>query len=249
MSLEIVRNVSRTTPGYDSSNEDPSLIRPELLHELFEAQADARPDSAAVEFAGAKLTYAEIERRANQLARFIRAAGVGRGTVVGILLSRSIEVYVAMLAVMKAGAAYVPLDPEYPPDRVAYILRDSGASMLISESEFASHLLPDGPEVVLLDAQVEDLIAESPARLSHAKIGTEPHDLCYLIYTSGSTGHPKGVQIEHRSICHLVRAEAKLFGITPSDRVYQGFSCAFDASLEEIWMAFFSGATFDRRHR
>ena len=153
------------------------------------------------------------------------------------------EVYVAMLAVMKAGAAYVPMDPEYPPDRVAYILRDSGASMLISESEFASHLLPDGPEVVLIDAQVEDLIAESPARLSRAEIGTEPQDLCYLIYTSGSTGHPKGVQIEHRSISHLVRAEAKLFGIMPTDRVYQGFSCAFDASLEEIWMAFFSGAT------
>jgi len=243
MSLEIAPNLARTTLGYDSSSEDPSLIRPELLHELFEAQVDACPNRVAVEFDGDRLTYAEIERRANQLARYIRAAGAGRGSVVGILLNRSMEVYVAMLAVMKAGAAYVPMDPEYPPDRVAYILRDSGASMLISESEFASHLLPDGPEVVLLDAQVEDLIAQSPARLSRAEIGTEPHDLCYLIYTSGSTGHPKGVQIEHRSICHLVRAEAKLFAITPSDRVYQGFSCAFDASLEEIWMAFFSGAT------
>ncbi len=240
MSLEIARNL---TPRYDSWNEDPSLIRPELLHELFEVQADVRPDSVAVEFEGARLTYGELDGRANQLAHYIRSAGAGRGAVVGILLCRSPEVYVAMLAVMKAGAAYVPMDPEYPPERVAYILRDSGATMLISESEFASHLLPDGPIVVLLDALVEELAAQSKARLSRAEVETEPQDLCYLIYTSGSTGHPKGVQIEHRSICHLARAEANVFGITSADRVYQGFSCAFDASLEEIWMAFFSGAT------
>ena len=237
------REFAPIVPGYDSLSEDPSLIRPELLHELFEAQADAHAHSIAVEFLGARLTYAELECRANRLARYIRAAGAGRGKVVGILLSRSPEVYVAMLAVMKAGAAYVPIDPEYPPERVAYILRDSGAAMLISESEFALHLLPEDPQVVLIDAKVEDLAAENSTRLSREEVGTEPNDLCYLIYTSGSTGRPKGVEIEHRSICNLARAEAKLFYITPDDRIYQGFSCAFDASLEEIWMAFANGAT------
>jgi len=244
-SIETAENklISTILHEYDSFDEDPGLIRPDLLHELFEVQADLHPDNVALEFAGARVTYAELERRANKLARFIRAAGAGRGQIVGILLCRSVEVYVAMLAVLKAGAAYVPMDPEYPPERVAYILRDSGATMLISESEFASHLLPDGPRVVLVDAQVEDLANQSSQRLRREDTGNEPGDLAYLIYTSGSTGKPKGVEIEHRSISHLARAEAKVFGITSEDRVYQGFSCAFDASLEEIWMAFFNGAT------
>jgi non-ribosomal peptide synthetase component F len=130
--------VSTILQEYDSVDEDPGLIRPDLLHELFEVQAGLHQDNVALEFAGARVTYAELERRANKLARFIRAAGAGRGQILGILLCRSVEVYVAMLAVLKAGAAYVPMDPEYPPERVAYILRDSGATMLISESEFAS---------------------------------------------------------------------------------------------------------------
>jgi non-ribosomal peptide synthetase-like protein len=214
-----------------------------LLHELFEHQANIRPDSVALVCADQRMTYGELERRANQLARFLRSRGVRRGDRVGLWLERSLDVYVALLGILKAGAAYVPLDPDYPPERAGYILSDCEARALVTSSGFANHLSAFKGEALALDERQPEIAALSGDRLGHAESGTTPGDLCYVIYTSGTTGKPKGVEIEHRSAAHLVRAEGKLFNVQPSDRVYQGFSLAFDASVEEVWLALFSGAT------
>ncbi len=222
---------------------DPTLARSELLHELFEAQADAHPDHIALDCAGEQMTYAELDRKANQLARFLRSKGIGRNEPVAFMLPRSNNVFITLLAILKAGAAYVPLDSDYPEDRVTYILSDCKVHVLITTSSLAvKHPLGDF-EVLPLDLEWKNISRESEDRLRIADLRTTPEDLCYIIYTSGSTGRPKGVEIKHLSACNFVRAEARIFKVRPDDRVFQGFSVAFDASVEEIWLAFFSGAT------
>lgn len=221
----------------------PELCRDELLQEFFERQADLQPGQIALACREERMTYGELEGRANQLAHYLRRRGVGRGSMVGLLLPRSLDVFVGLLGALKAGAAYVPLDADYPPDRIQFILEDSGVSAVVSVSTLNSSLGRFAERAVWLDTQAKEMIGESAERISKQELGTTPEDLCYVIYTSGSTGRPKGVQIEHRSVCHLVRAEDLIFNVQPDDRVYQGFSIAFDASVEEVWLAFSAGAT------
>lgn len=222
---------------------DGDLIRVELLHELFERQVDARGEQIAVICGEDRLSYDQLDRAANRLARRLQALGVGPGTLVGILLPRSTNVYVALLAILKSGAAYVPIDPDYPAERVSDVLADSHACALVTVSAMAARHAAFSGHVVQLDADADSLAVESDARLQCADRAARWRSLCYVIYTSGSTGRPKGVEIEHRSACHLVRAEGRLFQVQPEDRVFQGFSIAFDASVEEVWLAFFAGAT------
>ncbi|HEV3259123.1 MAG TPA: Pls/PosA family non-ribosomal peptide synthetase [Gemmataceae bacterium] len=221
----------------------PSLVRvrPPFLHGYFEAQATARPDHIAVITPGRLMTYARVEEAANRLARFLRARGVGPGSLVGLLLPRSANVYIGLLAILKAGAGYVPLDPDYPAERISYILGDCRASFLVTVTELADKANFPGTGV-LLDKQADELADLSPERLSPEETKLTPNDLAYIIYTSGSTGKPKGVEIEHRSACNLVQVEREMFRVRPDDRVFQGFSIAFDASVEEVWLAFASGA-------
>ena len=196
---------------------------PQRLHEIFEAQAERAPDAVAVVFGDQAISYGELDARANQFARSLRQRGVSRGSAVAILLPRSIEAYAAILGILKAGAAYVPIDPACPPERVAWILADSGACAM--------------------DTDRGQIAAQSPAPLSRDVESALSEDLCYLIYTSGSTGRPKGVMVEHRNVCHLVEAESRIFEVRPEDRVYQGAPLCFDLSVEEIWLAFAAGAT------
>ena len=158
-------------------------------------------------------------------------------------LARSANVYIALLGILKSGAAYVPLDAEYPADRVGYILNDSRSKVVIATPEYADRLVGFDGTIVLIDFDWPKIAAQSLARLDCSEIGCKPENLCYVIYTSGSTGKPKGVQIEHRNAVHLVQTEASRFQIRPDDRVYQGFSIAFDASVEELWLAWCAGAT------
>lgn len=230
-------------PSHAFDEVDGDLIRVELLHELFERQADARPQQIAVICGEGRLTYDQLDRAANRLARRLQALGVGPGTLVGMLLPRSANVYVALLAILKSGAAYVPIDPDYPAERVSDILADSQACALVTVTEMAARHAAFAGHVVRLDADRDSLACECDERLSIADRAAHWLSLCYVIYTSGSTGRPKGVEIEHRSACHLVRAEGRLFQVQPEDRVFQGFSIAFDASVEEVWLAFFAGAT------
>ncbi len=219
---------------------NPSLVRDELLHDLFEATADAAPGAAAVVRGEARLSYRELDDRANRLAHVLRARGIGREDRVAILLPRSERVYEAMLAVLKAGAAYVPLDPSTPAERVAFILEDSAAKALISIGGLADGLA--FPATLRLDLDAKLLERAPSTRVTRAETKTGPENLAYVIYTSGTTGRPKGVMIEHRNATNLVRAEALLYAITAEDRVFQFASPAFDASVEEIWGAFFAGA-------
>jgi non-ribosomal peptide synthetase-like protein len=192
---------------------------------LFEASVDRSPDAPAILFRGETTTYLELDRSANRLARVLRQRGIGREDRVAIRLPRGPAWSEAILGVLKAGAAYVPIDPSIPADRAAFIIEDSGAKALLEPGSFAA-----------------ELAAASDARLTRAETGTRAEDLAYVIYTSGTTGKPKGVMIEHRSAVALVRAEAALYGVQADDRVFQFFSPAFDASVEEFWAAFAAGA-------
>ncbi len=219
--------------------EDSSLIRTELLHELFEARADVNPSATAIVCGEKCLSYGEVEKAANRLAQFLRKRGAGPGVCVGMLLPRGESVYVAMLGILKSGAAYVPVDTQCPADRAGFVFADCAARIVVTCESLRERIGDFDGEVVLLDEAAGEIERESSDRF---KTQTLPSDLCYVIYTSGTTGRPKGVMIEHRSACHLVRAEGKIFGVHSGDRVFQGFSIAFDASVEEIWMAFFAGA-------
>ena len=221
---------------------NPELVRDECLHELFEASADRQPQAVAVSLGAQTLSYQQLEARSNRIARLLRARGVGKGSYVGLYLPRSLDVYAGLLGILKAGAAYVPLDPEYPVERVQRILLDAGAKLLLSVSGLAAPLGPGNWSPLLLDQEGPALAAQAGTRLARRETGLGPEDPCYAIFTSGSTGQPKGVALAHRSVCNLVRAEGLLFQVRAADRVFQGFSIAFDASVEEVWLAFFAGA-------
>ena len=213
------------------------------LPDLFEVQVDLHPDQIAVECGTSRMTYRELDEAANRLARHLCLMGVGPETCVAFWLPRSIDVYVALLGILKAGAAYVPLDAEYPVDRIAYILENSKSRIVIATSEFANRLVGFDITMISLDSDAHSISQQLPTRLPRDGRGLSSTNLCYVIYTSGSTGKPKGVQIEHRNAVHLVQTEAARFGIRTDDRVYQGFSIAFDASVEELWLAWCAGAT------
>lgn len=216
---------------------------PSLLHRFFETQVDQHPGQIAVEFGAARLSYRELDEAANQLAHHLQRLGVRPESCVGFWLPRSMNVYVALLGILKSGGAYVPLDAEYPADRVAYILDDCGIEIVITTSDYANRLVNFRGSVILIDQDWPEISARPTTRPPAVDVQTQPENLCYVIYTSGSTGKPKGVQIEHRNVVHLVQTEATRFVLRPEDRVYQGFSIAFDASVEELWLAWCAGAT------
>ena len=148
-----------------------------------------------------------------------------------------------LLAILKAGAAYVPLDPDYPADRVSYILSDCKVKALVTTRELGGKLAVTECPILTIEKIVGELAGMKESEISRSETLLTPDDTAYVIYTSGSTGRPKGVPISHRAACNLVRAEGRIFQVGAEDRVYQGFSIAFDASIEEVWLAFFAGAT------
>src|SRR6266567_984376 len=212
------------------------------VHEIFEAKALDFADRVAVISEREPVTYRELDERANQLAHFLHAHGLERGSLVGILLPRSLDAYVAILGVLKSGAAYVPIDPDYPLERIRYILENSNATGLITKSSLSSPGSFRGL-IVQLDSENGSIENQSRTRLEHTAVGVRSHDLCYVIYTSGSTGRPKGVAVEHRNLCNLISGEQQIFQVKPTDRVCQIASLSFDLSVEEMWLAYGAGAT------
>ncbi|MCZ0964299.1 Pls/PosA family non-ribosomal peptide synthetase [Paracoccus benzoatiresistens] len=187
------------------------------------------------------MSFAELERRANRLAHYLTRKGVRSGDRIGLLLNRSAWSYAAMLAVSKVGAAWVPLDRAFPRERVGFILKDAEIRLVLSVSSFATGLGQLEVETLCLDRACQAISAESDAPVMPPE--TAEDALCYIIYTSGSTGQPKGVAVNHSSICNFIRVAAEVYGLSPRARVYQGLTFAFDFSFEEIWVPLYLGAT------
>jgi non-ribosomal peptide synthetase-like protein len=213
--------------------------QPLLLHAWFESQAGRRPGHPAVECRGEVLTYRELDEAANRVAAALRAHGVGAGALIGLYMTKSCALFAGLLGILKAGAGYVPIDPRFPPERIGTIFEDAAVAAVLTDETLASVLEPHVAAPVLLAAKEMARPWEPVAE----PVVVMPHDPCYVIYTSGSTGKPKGVVIEHRNAVGFVRAMPSVYRLDQDDRVYQGFSIAFDASVEEIWGAFSCGAT------
>jgi non-ribosomal peptide synthetase-like protein len=198
------------------------------------------PGRVAVEVGPKHLTYRELDRLANQLAHLLRSRGLGEGSRVGILLERSVETYIALLGVLKSGAAYIPLDHSFPDERLAYIATDAQLDHLVTTSASHERTRLFSCLALEMDQMQPELAAQSDARPC---IEPDPASLCYVIYTSGSTGKPKGVAVSHASIVNFLRVATPIYNVTCRDRVYQGMSISFDFHLEEIWPAWVGGAT------
>jgi non-ribosomal peptide synthetase-like protein len=220
------------------SRAAPGRVR--RLHHVFERAADRWPTAVALECHGAVLTYAQLEARANRLANHLLGHGLPIGGRVGLLLERSEALYAALLAVPKAGATFVPIDPAVPPDRFAFIAEDARLDTVLTTSEFTDTF--DGLAVPHIDLdRVASQVAAAPPGRPTVPLDGDP--LCYIIYTSGSTGRPKGVEVPHSCVCSLLGVVPELYGVTHSDRVYQGMTISFDFSIEEIWPTWAVGAT------
>ncbi len=210
------------------------------VHELFEAQVERTPDAIALVFEDQKLTYRQLNQRANQLAHHLQKLGVGPEVVVGISVDRSIEMVVGLLGIMKAGGAYLPIDPAYPSERIVYMLSDAELKVLLTQQKLLPRLPLNGTKAICLDRDW-DLIAMEDD--TNPIGGATIDNLAYMIYTSGSTGKPKGVMLRHRGLCNLTHSQIQDFAVTPDSRVLQFASFSFDASVSEIFMALLTGAT------
>ena len=209
-----------------------------LLHQAFEGHAASSPDALALVHDTTELSYGELNRRANQLAHHLQTLGVGAEVRVGVALSRSAELVIALLAVLKAGGTYVPLDPDYPSDRVAYMLEDSQAHVLLTQAALLDQLPVFEGQVVLVEhagAAFEDCPAHNPV------CSAQPDGLAYVIYTSGSTGRPKGVAIMHRNVLALVHWSRGVYSQDDLEGVLASTSVCFDLSVWEIFLTLARG--------
>lgn len=234
-------------PPEDTPRED--MYDSDGVHDVFARQARLRPKTTAVVTvpgpgtAGGgpeQASYAELDALANQMAHRLADLGVGLGTRVAVCLEPSVRLAVTLLAVMKAGAAFVPLDPDYPAARLSHLLDHSGAAVVVAQPETAGRLPASAAQLLLLDEGFSALTGRSP---TPPPIGTGPDDVACVIYTSGSTGTPKGVLITHRGLTNLARAATGTFGLGPGHRFLQLASVSFSAALEEIFPPLLSGAT------
>ena len=218
------------------------------LNHLFEQRCDrfrrvGKEHHLAVVTDDVALSYEELDRRSNQAAKYLIAQGIAPGDRVALLFDKSHYSYIALLAVLKANAVYVPLDISYPVKRVEFILQDAAITTIVSLSCFAATLAEFPVRKLYLDTAEADMARFSPARFSAAGRAEPEDELCYIIYTSGTTGTPKGVAIEHAGICNFVSVASEVYGYKETDRVYQGMTIAFDFSVEELWVPLVVGAT------
>jgi amino acid adenylation domain-containing protein len=224
-------------------NATQAELPPKCVHELVAEQAARTPDAVAVAFEGSELRYGELERRSNQLARLLAERGVEPGAHVGVFLERGPELLVALLAVAKAGAAYLPLDPAYPADRLAYMLSDSGASLVVTRAAEAG-ALPEPVDGLPLRLLLDEASSEIDAQSSEPFEGrATPASVAYLLYTSGSTGKPKGVVIPHRALTNFLLGMQREPGLSQSDRLLAVTTVSFDISGLELYLPLVTGAT------
>ena len=216
----------------DQNTLQPDNTHTLCIHQRIARQAAVTPYALALAAGDTTLTYHELNQRANQLAHYLQASGVGPETLVALCVERSLDMVVGLLGILKAGGAYVPLDPSYPPERLAYMVQDAQASVLVTLHHLEQHFTGQSARVICLDTDAGELARQrttDPGSLVTAD------DLAYVIYTSGSTGQPKGVQITHRNLLNLVSWHQHAFAVTAEDRATQLASPAFDATGWELW--------------
>ena len=214
-----------------------------FLEQFFENSAVSYPNAIAIEQDEIKYTYSEVDLTANKLAHFLKTRGIGREDKIVILLPRCSLVPIVMLGVLKSGAAYIPLDPEIPADRVNFILADAGAKLLITSDLILERIGSKLNRHAVFNIDQQFLELNNYSDTKPVEIDRTSGDLCYIIYTSGTTGKPKGVLLEHKNVVNYIHGALNIYPINNSDRALQGFSVSFDASVEEIWVPLSVGAT------
>jgi amino acid adenylation domain-containing protein len=213
--------------------------RDRCAYELIQEQVERTPDAVAAQFADQTMSYRELSQRSNRLARYLVKRGVAAGSVVGIYLERSLDMLVGMLAIHLAGAGYLPIDPEYPRDRIEFIMQDARVPVLLTQSSLAATAGATAARLVLVDGEQDSIARESPAALG---IHSAPNDIAYMIYTSGSTGKPKGVEVPHQALVNLLTSMAKVPGIGSHDVLLAVTTLCFDISAMEILLPLTVGA-------
>ncbi|MBW4456089.1 MAG: amino acid adenylation domain-containing protein [Nostoc indistinguendum CM1-VF10] len=237
--LEILSNVERQQLLVEFNNTQTDYPQDKSLQQLFLEQVERTPKNIAVVFENQQLTYAELNDRANQLAHYLQRLGVGPEVLVAICVERSLEMVIGLLGVLKAGGAYLPLDPTYPKERLALMLSDAQTSVLLTQQRLAGGLPEHRAQIVCLDSDWEIIAQESE---ENPVSGVIADNLAYVIYTSGSTGKPKGVMISHRAICNHMFWMQTTFPLTEADKVLQKTPFSFDASVWEFYAPLLVGA-------
>ncbi|MDT2268723.1 amino acid adenylation domain-containing protein [Paenibacillus larvae] len=221
--------------GFNNTKAD--YPRDKTIHELFEEQVECVPDQAAVVFEDKQMTYRELNERANQLARTLQAKGVKADQPVGIMAERSLEMIVGIFGILKAGGAYVPIDPEYPEERIQYLLKDANISVLLLQEHLKHKVTFNGQLIHLNDEE----FYHSDRSLLSPVAGSS--NLAYVIYTSGTTGKPKGVMVEHRGIVNSLQWKKSFFGLSEEEHVLVLLPYVFDAFVLNFFGPLISGAT------
>jgi amino acid adenylation domain-containing protein len=212
-----------------------------LIHEMFEEQVERTPAAVAVMCEGRSLTYAELNGRANQLARHLRDKGVGPDQLVGICVGRGLEMVLGVLGVLKAGGAYVPLDPKYPPERLAYMLKDAAPRVLLTQERLRERVPETAAEIIALDGDWNEIAGKSTSNLNLRALGAHSHHLAYVIYTSGSTGTPKGVMVEHAGLLNYLQWALDEYALETGESVIVSSPLAFDATVTSLYCPLLSG--------
>jgi amino acid adenylation domain-containing protein len=210
------------------------------IHQLFDEQVERTPNTIAAIFENQLLTYQQLNHRANQLAHYLQALGVGKEVLVGICMERSLEMVVGLLGILKAGGAYVPLDPAYPTEQLAFMVEDTQISVLLTQTRLVQSLPPHQAQVVCLDTQWQEIVQNSKENPISAVM---PDNLAYVIYTSGSTGRPKGVAMSHCSLSNLIIWQQESSTLPIGAKTLQFAPLSFDVSFQEIFSTWISGGT------
>jgi amino acid adenylation domain-containing protein len=237
--LPLLNEADRKQQAVDWNTTAAEYRRNACVHQLFEDQAKATPDAVAVVFDNEQLTYDQLDRRANQLANYLGSIGVKPGVLVGIFVERSLDMIVGLLGVMKAGAAYVPMDPTYPPERISFVLADASVQVLLTQESLAKTLTAAGTRQVYLDTNCSTIARQSSGKPS---LTLTSQNLAYVIYTSGSTGQPKGVEIRHGAVVNLLSSMRKKPGLESKDTLLAVTTLSFDIAGLELFLPLCAGA-------
>ncbi|MCJ8173437.1 non-ribosomal peptide synthetase, partial [Clostridium botulinum] len=235
--IDLLSEAEKNQILYEFNDTKADYPMDKTIHELFEAQVEKTPDNVAVVFEDKKLTYRELNERANSLARVLRDKGVKADSIVGIMVERSLEMIVGIMGILKAGGAYLPIDPNYPKERIEYMLKDSNSKILLSENTLVESIHFNGEFIDLFN---EEIFMRKSENLDKTN---DSDDLMYIIYTSGTTGKPKGTMIEHRSVVNLCNYHNKTFSVVDKDKSASYASFSFDACVWEIWPYLIIGAS------